>query len=115
MRSRKATVAMLGRHLRRTGANVEEEAAIHELYIEEEDGQIRKKFMGMEVRWARGKRYLIDMTVQGQTTLNDQSGSNNRDWRERQNPSLRARNKTDCFRDVRTNKGNGPPTARKIE
>ena len=68
MRSHKAAVTVLAKHLRKTGAHVEEEAAIHELYTEEEDGRICEKFMDLEVRWAGGRRHLIDMTIRSPYT-----------------------------------------------
>ena len=63
MRCHTAVAATVKRHLVRTGAFVDLERAVPELYVETEDG-ISERLMDVYVVWpGSGRRFLIDATV----------------------------------------------------
>ena len=63
MRCHTAVAATVKRHLERTGAFVDLERAIPELYVQTEDG-VSERFMDVYAVWpGSGRRFLIDATV----------------------------------------------------
>ena len=64
LRCHTAAAAVLTKHLKSTGAVVELEAAVPELYHVDEEGVVHERFMDLVVWWPGGsRRFLIDVTV----------------------------------------------------